>query len=241
MKAKLLMAASIYVLVNLAACSPSVAALPAVPTSGPTRSMTVTGTGEVYLTPDIAYINIGVRTQGQDIKEALAQNTLSAQKVRDDLTRLEVDQKDIQTTAFNIYQQNDYGPQGEITRTYYVTENSLYVTIRKLDKLGDILDTVVKSGANDINNISFDIQDKEKYTAEARQKAIENALTIAEEQARAAHVQLGQLITMNVYSSVVPAPSYSARAMQAPSGAAVPIATGQLLITVNADLTYEIK
>src|SRR4030067_789707 len=43
-----------------------------------TRTVTVTGSGKVYLTPDIAYITIGVHTEGEDADEAVGSTNAQA-------------------------------------------------------------------------------------------------------------------------------------------------------------------
>ncbi len=94
-----------------------------------------------------------------------------------------MEDKDIQTSGFNINPSQDYGPDGTIVRSYFTANNTVYVTVRDLQKLGSILDSTVRNGANTINSISFDITDKEKALSEARAKAMQNAQVQAEEAA----------------------------------------------------------
>jgi uncharacterized protein YggE len=68
-----------------------------------TRTVTVTGSGKVYLTPDIAYITIGVHTEGENAAEAVAANNTQAQEVIDALLAQGIAERDIQTTNFSIY------------------------------------------------------------------------------------------------------------------------------------------
>ncbi len=53
--------------------------------SVPPRTISVSGTGKVYLTPDIASINVGVHTEDVDVAKALSDNTAAAQSVADAL------------------------------------------------------------------------------------------------------------------------------------------------------------
>jgi uncharacterized protein len=125
----------------------------------------------------------------------------------------------------------------------YQVDNTLYVTVRDLQALPKILSEVVKSGANQIYGISFDVLDKTKAISEARKMAIDDAKANAAEIASAAGVELGKLISVNVYTSNSPTPMYEGK-MGLGGGAAassVPVAAGQLIITVNADLSFQIK
>ena len=72
-------------------------------------------------------------------------------------------------------------------------DNTVYVTVRDLDKLGDLLDTMVQAGANTVNSIQFDVANKDKALAPARDAAVKDATAKAQELAAAAGMQLGEL------------------------------------------------
>ena len=93
----------------LGACSPTVVANPA----PPVRTMNVNGTGQVFLSPDIAYINIGVHTEENTAAEAVSVNNMETQRVIDALKKAGVDAKDIHTNNFNIWPNQQYGPDGQ--------------------------------------------------------------------------------------------------------------------------------
>jgi uncharacterized protein YggE len=226
----LVMAASL-----LAACAGTAPA-----SNQPLRQINVSGTGKVYLVPDIAYIYIGVRSQADDVATALAQNNRQAQTIADTLKQQGIAAEDIQTTAFNVYPQQEYTPEGAPGKITYVVENTVFVKVRELQKLGEILNAVVQGGANTINGISFDVQDRATAEAEARRLAVEDAKAKAGEIAGLAGVTLGELQNISVYSSGGPMPVYEAKGGLA-AFSSVPIAAGQLVIQADANLTYEIK
>ena len=236
MKHKLLIVLSLLAVLALSACGP----ITTKPINVPTLS--ANGTGIVYLTPDVAYIYIGVHSQAENVGDALAQNNAQAAAVADAIKAFGVEAKDIQTSAFNVYPQQQYSPEGQLTGVLYMVDNTVYVTVRNLSDLGKILDATVKSGANTINGISFDVLDKETALKEARQMAIEKAKTQAEELAVVAGVTLGQLQSLNVYTSGNPVPMYEGKGgMAMASAGEAPISAGQMTITVEANLIYEIK
>jgi uncharacterized protein len=242
MRNKILLSITILMLIGfvLSACTGTTANAQA--TNTQTRVLSVSGQGKAYLAPDLAYINIGVHTEGIEVAEALASNTSQASKVSETLIGLGIDAKDIQTTNFNISPQQQYGPNNEIVSTKYMVDNSVYVTVRDLNKLGEILDAVVKAGANNINGIQFDSSTKDKAVAEARKAAIANARQQADELAAAAGVKLGSIQSINVSNSG-PIPMYDAKinASLGLGGSSVPVSAGQMVITVDANLTYEIQ
>jgi hypothetical protein len=207
----------------------------------PIRTLSASGTGTIYVVPDLAYINIGVRTTADAVSDALEQNNGQAQAIATALTELGVEAKDIQTSSFNVYPAQDYTPDGQISRNYFVVENTVYVTVRDLTKLGKTLDAVVRSGANTINGISFDISNKDEALNQARQQAIEKARTLAKAIAGESGVTLGQLQSINVYTSGGTTPMYDAKGGYNAMAASVPVSAGQLVLTVEANLVYEIK
>ena len=220
----------------LAACSPVVSS----EGTNPTRTINVSGTGRVTIVPDIAKINIGVRTETEAVTDALDENSAKANMISEVLQDLGVAEEDIQTSNFNVYPSDQYNPMtGQIEGRTYVVENTVNVTVRDLTTLGDVLSAVVDAGANSIYGITFNVDNREEAVAEARKLAIEDAQAKAEAIAEEAGVALGELITINVSSGSTPFPYYDTRG-GAYAEADVPIAAGTLTITMQCNLSYEI-
>jgi len=240
MKVKYLLVVSAMVLVlMLGACAPQAAPRSDVVMNG----ISVSGTGKVYINPDLAYVYIGVRSESDDVAKALDKNNEQANEVSNALTSMGVEAKDIQTTAFNVYPMDQYSPTGEKTGTNFVVENTVFVTVRDLGKLGDLLSEVVNSGANNIYGIQFDVTDKSSAVTEARKMAVSEAKKQAQELADAAGVKLGKLISLSSYTSNVPTPIYEGKGYGGMdmASASTTVSAGQLVITVDANLMYEIN
>lgn len=210
----------------------------------PMRTMNVNGTGKAYLTPDIAYINIGVQTENKDASEAVASNNTQVMKVTAALKAAGVAEKDIQTTNFSIYPQPKYDdkgqPTGEIT---YVVQNTVSVTVRDLTKIGDILDAAVKAGANNIYGIQFDVLDKSAALTLAREEAVKNAQVAANDLAKASGVTLGPIQNISSYGGGSPVYLSEGKGggMAVAEAASVPVSAGQMVLTVDVNIVYEIR
>ena len=208
------------------------------------RTLSVSGNGQAYLAPDIAYIYVGVHTEKLTAAEAVAENTTQTQTVIDALKKAGIDEKDIRTTNFSIYPQDKFDPQtgtptGDKT---YVVDNTVYVTIRKLDQLGDLLDTVVKAGANSVNSVQFDVVNKAEALKQARSDAVKDAEAQAKELADAAGLSLGPIQSINfVDNQPIVFDGKGGGGGLAPQAASVPIQTGQLSFTVTVNVTYALK
>lgn len=212
--------------------------------SGQLPQVSVTGSGIVYVAPDIAYVNVGVRSTGDSVSQALQENNTSAQAIKDTLVDQGVAETDIQTSNLYVYPQSDYDYQGNVTRTYYSVENNVYVTVRDLQNLGTFLDSVARSGANSIYGIDFAVQDDSAARSSARQLAMESAKAQAIELAEAAGVQIGDLLTISsTYSSSTAYYSYGmgGGGEAAYLDSSVPVSSGQIRVGAEVTLAYEIK
>lgn len=242
MKTRSILFAAVFVLaLVISACGPTTVnqAAPV-----PQRTLSVSGTGTAYLSPDIAYLYLGVHTEKQTAAEAVAENNTQTQKVIQALQDFGIDAKDIRTTNFSIWPMDKYDPatnlpSGEKT---YAVDNTVYVTVRNLDKLGDLLDTIVQAGANTVNSIQFDVADKDAALKDARAAAVKDANAKAQELASAAGVELGELQSVSFLDSQ-PYPLFDGKGGggAAAAEAAVPIQPGQLTFNVTVNVTYVLK
>jgi uncharacterized protein YggE len=239
MRTKYFAAALLSMALLLSACGPTTinqAAPEAI------RTLNVNGIGQAYLTPDIAYIYVGVHTEEASASEAVDANKVQTSAVIDALKGAGVDDKDIRTTNFSIWPSQQYSPDGAVTGTIYMVDNTVYVVVRNLDGLGNLLDDAISAGANSINSIQFDVADKTEAVKEARAKAVEDAKTQAEELAAAAGVSLGDIQSISFYdSSPYPVSEGKGGGGGVAMESAVPIQPGQLTISVTVNLTYAIK
>jgi uncharacterized protein YggE len=239
MKTKFLIVFSVTVLaLLLSACG--------TPANQPNmRTLSVSGSGQAFLAPDIAYIYVGVHTEKPTAAEAVAENTTGTQKLIQAIKDFGIDEKDIRTTNFSIYPQDKYDPQtGTPTgQKTYVVDNTVYVTVRKLDQLGDLLDTVVQAGANTVNSVQFDVANKADALKQARADAIKDAEAQAKELASAAGLSLGDIQSIGFIDNQ-PGPIFGGKGGgggAVAEAAAVPIQPGQLTFTVTVNITYVIK
>jgi uncharacterized protein len=238
MKIKFLLLSVFLVLaVALTACGPSTVSLQPQP---PQRTITVTGTGMVTLTPDLAYISIGVHSQDASATVATEDNNSKAQAIINAIKGFGVQAKDIQTTNFSIYPQQQYDPSGKLTGIIYMVDNTVYVTVRDLTKLGDLLDGSVKAGANNISNISFDVADKTAALSQARLAAVAEARKQADELTGATGVSLGEVQTIS-YNDITPPITMQYARADAVAASSVPVQSGSMQISTTVSIVYMIK
>lgn len=203
--------------------------------------ISVNGNGVAYGKPDIAVAQIGVQTRDENPGRAVSDNTEKMNAIIAELKKLGIEEKDIQTSNFSVYAQQNYDNSGIPTDYTYVADNTVSVTIRDLGKVGDALGKAVAAGANSIYGVSFSVSDQSALEAEARDKAMADAKARAEQLAKAAGVTLGEPMSISEYTSG-PALYYDVRAAEGlGGGGSVPVSTGQIQVSLQVSVTYIIK
>ncbi len=222
---------------------PRFAASATEPAQGLPRTISVNGTGEVKSKPDMAVINSGVVSEAPTARDALAKNNAAMAAVIDALKKAGIAELDIQTSNFSVSPQ--YPPsrpnQHEAPHIAgYQVSNQVTVRVKNLAKLGAILDTLVQVGANQINGISFDIDQPKPLQNEARKLAVADARAKADLYAAAAHVSLGRVLQISE-SGGFAAPRQAWGLADRMASAEVPIAAGQETLSANVSIVYEIQ
>ena len=208
----------------------------------------VTAEGRVYAVPDIALLQVGVEVQKEDLSEAQQQAAQSMSSVMTVLKGKGIADKDIQTSQYSIYPIRNWDEKKnrEYLVGYRVT-NNVMVKIRNIDDAGNIIDAVSGAAGDDIriNNISFSIDDPTPYYKEAREKAVEYAMEKASQIAGTAGINLGKPLYISestpYYQPQVSNFMKSMDVMEAAAPPATDISGGELEISVNIQMVYEIK
>ena len=175
---------------------------PAIPFNFTTQNkgepLIVSAEGKVVTVPDIAKVSVGIQETGQTLKQVQDNANKKSQSLVTALKSLEIDEKDIKTTSYNVYPQYDYtNPSSRITG-YQVSIN-YEVTVKDIDKVNDVLSQVTNSGANLVGGVTFAISDEVKKDKlnEAREKASNEAKEKAKGLAKAAGITLGKIINVS--------------------------------------------
>jgi uncharacterized protein len=207
------------------------------------HTISVTGNGMAYGAPDIAVAQIGVQSRNPNPGAALDDANTKMTAIMAALKELGVADKDVQTSDFSVYAQQDIDPQtGQAKGTNtYIVDNTVSITMRDLTKVGQTLGLVVAAGANNIYGVSYTVADQTKLEAEARDQAMADAKARAEQLAKAAGVTLDQPMTISEFTNG-PQPLVRADLAQSAAGAkSVPVSSGQIQVNLQINVTYLIK
>lgn len=208
----------------------------------PANTITVSATGEAFAKPDIARISVSVVKEAKTVLGAQKSHTEAMNKVTAFLKNSGIEDKDIKTSAYNIYPQYDYlRDKGNVFRGYQITQ-TLDVKIKNLEKVGEILGGVTEAGANQVGGINFIVDDEDAMKREARKEAIDKAKQKAAQIGQDLGVKFGRLTSF--YESSGDFPIYRSYAEGIGGGDPAPapeVPSGENKVTVTVNLTYEIK
>jgi uncharacterized protein YggE len=207
-------------------------------------SITVSGLGRTTTRPDMAEISIGVASQAPTAAAALTANNAAMANLMATLKTQGVEERDILTSNFSVnpeYRSDEGVPNRAPKIVSYRVDNSVQVKVRKVDSLGPLLDAVVRSGANNINGISFTVAQPDPILDRARANAITDAKRKAELYANAAAVKLGRVLYISETGGVVPPvpKMYAMEAMRA-QDSSVPVAAGEQTMESSVTVIYAI-
>jgi len=212
-------------------------AAPAQVPDGP--AIIVTGEGVVAMRPDMATIRLGVTTEARGAAQALADNSAEMADILAFLRQEGVDETDIQTSGLHLSpRQEDYRNASSTPRVVgFVATNQVTVRVRDLDRLGPVLDAVVREGANRFDGLSFGLTDDSAALAEARRQAVADARAKAETYAGAAGATLGPIRLIQDQSGGA-APVQMRMAAESVQG--VPVAPGEVSVRASVTITWDL-
>lgn len=159
------------------------------------RTVQVSGTAVVNVTPDRVLIQLGVQSNGRTPQAVEAANSATISRVIRALKKTGVEEKDIVTDRFVI--DPIYDDYDSLTIDGYRINNLVGVTLREIDLVNEVIIEALESGANQVVNVEFYLSDLRKYRDQARDLAVKAAGEKASDLADAAGAETGCVISIS--------------------------------------------
>ncbi len=212
-----------------------------------TPTLTVSETGTVTHAPETAFVTFGLETPGKSLAEAQRQNSAVMSKVMDRLRESQIDKELIQTSSFTVSphyrprpKRSADAPPAPPEIVGYVVSNMVTVEIRALDRVGTVIEEVLKAGANSFQGLHWGLRDEQSARLSALKQAAAKAREKAAVLSEALHVKLVRVLSVSEGGHMVrPAAPMARMAMDTSTGD-VPISPGELKIEAMVTLVYEI-
>lgn len=206
-------------------------------------NITITGTGKVKFTPDQAVVTVGVSSDARTAAEAWKLNAEKVKKLFEQLKKLGLTDKDLQTMNVHISARYDRPKDRAPQLIGYTASYDLSITIRKLGEVGKVLDAAVDSGAKHGMSIRFECGDVDKLMDAARAAAVADARRRAQIYVKGAGAKLRTVVQIHE-GHFSPYREYRIeydRSVAGKAGApALPIAAGEQEMSATVTVTWTI-
>lgn len=222
------------------------------------NTISVSGDGEVFASPDIANISFTVRETAAKVSDAQDKVSVKVKSALSVVRKAGVADKDIKTQNYSSYPTYEwqegtpactstvcppYRPGKQVITGYEVSQ-MVTVKVRNLESVNSLVDGLAGAGVTEMQGPNFAIDQEDALKDQARAQAIDKAKAKAETLAKQLGVSLVRIVSFNEGGNY---PIY-ARAMAAgvamDSAAKAPmpeLPQGQQSITSNVTITYEIR
>lgn len=200
--------------------------------------VTVTGEGKVKVTPDQASITIAIETKGAKSADIKKDNDIAVEKVLQFVKKMKLPKEDVLTQRVSLNPNYDY----EKKKSSFVANQTIVILLRDLSKYDELMEGLVDSGANRIDNVEFKSSKLEQIQSEARKAAIKDAKKKAEDYVSVLGQKIGKalLITDNS-QAYYPQPMFKTNMMAMSADSAAPretLAIGDIEITANVTVSF---
>ncbi|MEM2050447.1 MAG: SIMPL domain-containing protein [Thermoproteota archaeon] len=207
------------------------------------KTISVTGTGVVKAKPDRAVLSLTVVTQAESAGEAISENADKMDRVIKAVRTIGILENQTETSAYSLTPIWEYPKEGGSPRIVgYTCSNTIRVTVKNLNRVGEVIDTGVKAGANQVSSLQFTISDEamRQLGLNALSLAVKDASSKASTIAVAAGVKLvGPVsISLSGYSPYVR--SYAFESVMGSVTTPI-ISPEEVSITVSVSAIYEFE
>ncbi|MEO7563860.1 MAG: SIMPL domain-containing protein [Sphingomicrobium sp.] len=200
----------------------------------------INATGSVNRVPDLAVISAGVTTRSATAKGAIGDAAARMARVRAELKRAGVADRDIQTSNISLNPDYVYADNQPPRLKGYNASNQLTVRFRDIGDAGAILDALVAVGANQINGPNLTVDKPEAALDEARAKAVTAGRARAELYARSLGMRVVRVVAVSESGGNYAPPPMVMMSARAES-ADTKIDPGEQKLEISLAMTFELQ
>ena len=219
-----------------------------------TDTVTVNGTGQATLPPDVAKVSFTVQNTAPSVADAQAATTKQVNAALSFVKGQGIVDEDVKTLSYNISPQYSYPtspcPIGAMCPAYsgtpkitgYQVSESIQVTIHDLASVGAFLGGLGSLSVQNISGPNFALNDTTAGYDAARADAITKARAQASLLASQLGVRLGKIVNFSESSGNYPGPMFAGVSASAVKETATPsVPVGENTYNASVSITYEIR
>lgn len=211
------------------------------------RSIRVSGEGLMETPPDMAVVQFSIVTNADSPERARTLNGEASRKAMNAVRALGLDETDLQMRTLRLQPHRVWNSE---KRTWeekgFEATRGVEATVRDLEQLPQLVADIVDEGANRIDGVRYDLDDRQELQREALKQAVADAEAKAEAMVGVVGASVGTVITIEEQGVSVPQPifrNFEAMASKDASGGAEPeaFAGGLIEIRANVVVVFELN
>lgn len=204
----------------------------------------VDGQGKAVGKPDLATVTVGLDSRAADVATAQNMNTETMNTLIEKIKALGVAEDDMQTTGYNTWQDCTWNEELQYCEpSDWIVSQSISVKVRDQSKISAVIETAGQNGATNVSGPSFTIDDQTALKAEARTKAIKDAMDKAATLEQQLGVKIDKLVGYSEYTEQPYYPYYgmdSSYLSAAEAPKAPDILTGTQDVVLTVSITFKL-
>ncbi len=203
------------------------------------RTIQVIGRGTANTAPDVAVVQLGVRTTAPTAQEASAAAATALNAMLAVVRQGGVADRDIQTGYVNISPEYQHGPEGA-KRIGHSATNNVQVRVTPLEKTGAMLDAIIAAGGDlvVVNGVQLEASNPQAARTVAQRLALLDARTQAELMAGVLGVTVGAVLRIGQPEPQRPGPIARGARMAMMSVESTPIEAGELTLSASVEVVF---
>jgi uncharacterized protein len=199
----------------------------------------VQGEGKIKVTPDQACITISQETKGLTAVEVKKENDSKIDAILKFIKKMNIPQSDYLTQRVNLNPNYDYDKKQQ----EYIASQTVSILLKDLSKYDVLMDGLIKSGVNKIDNVEFKTSKLLQLQSDARKLAIKDAKLKAEDFVTVLNQKIGRAYTISdnsQNSNPLPVMYASMKSTMNDAGAAPTqtLAAGEIEVLVNVSVSF---
>ena len=206
------------------------------------RGITVSDSAEVKVQPDTAFVTFGVVNKDKVARNAARLNAERSSAVVAAIVGAGIPKSDIKTVDYSLEPQMNWQKNPPII-TGYMASNTVSVRTKDMGKIGDLLDAAISAGANNVQGVRFDVEDKRALRQKALALAVKKAEGKAQAIAEALGARLGPAISASesIDEYAPYSRNYEVKYRMARPGSPTPISPGETSVSAQVKVVYSIR
>jgi len=207
-------------------------------------TLSVEGTGVVRAAPDMATVRLGIVADGERASDVQQEVNRVAASILAAVRSQGVRDSDVQTARLRLFPRYAPAVRGETSPRIdgYQAANTVTIRVDDLDRVGRIVDAALGAGANQLEGVTFGLDDDTDARERALRQAVEEARSKARVMADALDVELEEVLSVNEGGIFIQPPVMGVMEarMAVQADAPTPVSPGEVEVRASVSIRYRI-